>query len=815
MVWLLGTSLAAPLLAAGPTNALLFVTQVPIPADFTTIGSTFGNHLPSLDSCGRGGDLYIRYPDGHVRNLTRAAGYGQDGVQATNGIAVRQPAVHWSGNKAVFSMVVGAPRYQFDYAADTGCWQLYEITNFLDPAATPVITKVPNQPANYNNIAPVYGTDDRIIFTSDRPRNGAAHLYPQLDEYEEAPTVTGLWSLLPATGDLFPLNHTPSGAFSPLIDNAGRVVFVRWDHLQRDQQADTDVEYGTPIYGTFNWSDESAQSVATTNQDEVFPEPRGVRTDLLAGTGLVGHTFNQFFPWQINQDGTAEETVNHVGRHELGGSYANAALDNDPNLQDLYYFGDKYNTNTIGNFLEIREDPNQPGLFYGVDAPEFGTHAAGQIVSLTGGTNVNAAYMQIAYLTPRSTREPAPSPTDVPPDHTGFYRNPLRTTDGFLIAAHTSNPLDESGSPSDEFPTTAYDFRLKILNFTNGYYAPGALLTAGLTNRAAYWTPDILVTQTNGLWELDPVEVVARARPVPTQSSIAGPELAAFAAANVAVSGFQDYLRTHELALIVSRDVTTRDHADRLQPFNLRIAGTDHQTLGADGKIYEVASLQLFQADQLRSLNYGNADSPREGRRVLAQYLHDPAVDNPVFSNSPIASVQLGPDGSLAALVPARRAMTWQLTDTNGTGVVRERYWLTFQPGEIRTCTSCHGINETDQAGHPTPTNSPMALVSLLNYWKTNTALQPAVITDPGIQHFQISFVRRPAESGVTYHVQAANDLVNWQDIASYAGTNIFLSAQAVEIGRMGTPNEQVTVRDTTAMAGNSNRYLRVRVTRP
>jgi hypothetical protein len=37
----------------------------------------------------------------------------------------------------------------------------------------------------------MYGSDDRIIFTSDRPRNGKRHLYPQLDEYETAPTNTG------------------------------------------------------------------------------------------------------------------------------------------------------------------------------------------------------------------------------------------------------------------------------------------------------------------------------------------------------------------------------------------------------------------------------------------------------------------------------------------------------------------------------------------------------------------------------------------------------------------------------------------------
>src|SRR6266404_3573504 len=211
---------------AGPTNSILFVTQVTVPADFATIGSVFGNQRPTPDGCGRGGDLYARYPDGTLKNLTRAAGYGLWGAQDTNGIAVRQPCVHWSGQKAVFSMVVGAPRRQFDYSS-VSYWQLYEITNFTDPKATPVITKVANQPTNFNNVAPIYGSDDRMIFASDRPRNGQMQLYPQLDEYEEAPTVTGLWSLQPTNGDLFLINHTPSGAFSPLIDQAGRIVFVR------------------------------------------------------------------------------------------------------------------------------------------------------------------------------------------------------------------------------------------------------------------------------------------------------------------------------------------------------------------------------------------------------------------------------------------------------------------------------------------------------------------------------------------------------------------------------------------------------------
>jgi hypothetical protein len=801
-------------LQAGPTNSILFVTQVPIPGDFTSIASTFGNHRATLDSCGRGGDLYVLYPDGTTKNLTRAAGFGQWGSQSTNGIAVRQPCVHWSGKKAVFSMVVGAPRFQYDYAS-VNYWQLYEITNFTDAATVPIITKVPNQPTNYNNVSPIYGTDDRILFTSDRPRNGRRNLYPQLDEYEEAPTVTGLWSLQPETGDLFLLNHTPSGAFSPLLDSAGRVIFVRWDHLQRDQQADTDAENGTVVYGAFNWSDESTNSVTTTNLTELFPEPRGGRNDLLAGTGLTGHTFNQFFPWQINEDGTEEETLNHVGRHEIGGSYLNAAFTNDPNVQDLYYFGNHFNTNTIENFLQIREDPRTPGLFYGVEAPEFGTHAAGQLVSITGGINVNAASMRISYLTPLATRYLASSTNNVPVDHTGFYRNPVMTTDGYFIASHTAWALADNNGGSTAFPGSKYDFRLKFLQSSNGFYLPGGLLTAGLTNRASYWTPDVLVTQTNLLWELDPVEVVARLRPTRLESQVAAPERTAFAAAAVDLDGFQKYLRAHELALIVSRDVTTRDHGDRQQPFNLRVAGTNHQTIGASGKIYDVAWMQLFQADQLRGLNHGNSGNPGNGRRVIAQYLHDPAVDNPEAPGSLIGSVRIASDGSQVAIVPARRAMTWQLADTNGVGVVRERYWLTFAPGEIRTCTSCHGINQTSQANGPTPTNTPLALVQLLQYWKTNTTVRPSVATSQGTNYAQLTFVRRPAELGVTYHIQASTNLDEWSDIASYAGSNIVLSPLAMEVSRIGSTNQSVTVRDLSGLNSEVSRFFRLSVTRP
>ena len=62
-------------------------------------------------------------------------------------------------------MVVGAAKAQYDYAT-VSYWHLYETTNFTDPASVAIITKVPNQPTNFNSVAPIYGTDDHIIFAS-------------------------------------------------------------------------------------------------------------------------------------------------------------------------------------------------------------------------------------------------------------------------------------------------------------------------------------------------------------------------------------------------------------------------------------------------------------------------------------------------------------------------------------------------------------------------------------------------------------------------------------------------------------------------
>lgn len=715
---MLSTSALAPALpAAAQTlpNPVLFVTQFPVPADFATIGSVFANHEASMSQVGRGGDLYIRYPDGTLRNLTGEAGFGvPSGFQGVGAIAVRDPAVHWSGTRAVFSMVVGAPTQQGEFGEFY--WQLYEVTG-LAQGQTATITKVANQPPDYNNVQPAYASDDDIIFVCDRPRNGARHLYPQHDEYESTETPTGLWRLEPATGTLTLLQHSPSGSFTPIVDSYGRIVFTRWDHLQRDQQADADnadQANGVPLrFGTFNYASEAANAAVLASRAEVFPEPRVPPP----GSVLASHEINHFFPWQLNQDGTEELTLGRLGRHELHRFFGRSRND-DANVVDFTdALSGRTNPNAIFNVLQVREDPTRPGRYLAIDAPEFATHASGQLVAFTSTPSTNPADIEVEHLTPASTSTFF-DPGTAPADFTGHYRNPLPLSDGQIIAAHDPESRESGNDGTRAAPLPRYRFRLKrLVTGAGGFLEPAGNLTSGIVKTISYWDPDTLVSYSGPLWELSPVEVIARPVPPATRAALAAPEQQAFALEGVSVASFRNFLAMNDLAVMLVRNATSRDALDEQQPYNLRVPGGT-QTLGAGGTVYDIAHMQIFQGDQVRGR--GGTATPAAGRRVLAQLLHDA---NAVQANGPNpggppASVPIASDGSAAAFVPTRRAMAWQSTAPDGTGVVRERYWITFQPGEIRACDGCHGANAVNQAGLPPPQNTPLALRQLLARWR-------------------------------------------------------------------------------------------------
>lgn len=680
----------SPAAAEGPIpNPILFVAQVPTPGDpFASRLSTFANHIPNLGSVPRGGDLMIRYPNGSLRNLTKEAGFGMEGLQTANAIAVREPTVHWSGSKAVFSMLVGAAPKQFE--SPKSVWQLYEVKGLAAGDAA-VITKLASQPQGYNNVSPLYASDDRILFTSDRPMGGSAHLYPHLDEYESTPTISGIYSLNTSSGELKLLNHTPSGAFTPIIDSFGRLIFTRWDHLQRDQQAEGDT------YQPKNYASELANA-EKLQQSETFPESRNGMSS--AYGPVTGFTTNLFTPWQMNQDGTGELTLNHIGRQELAYlGYVGKTFINDPSLRDGSndppLFQNRKQIREDGGIFHVREDPADPGIYFGIYAREFGALTTDQIVRFNGSPSLNAEQMVFSDATPANQSG-------------GRFRNPLPMSSGHMVATYTISPVVREG----------IDLRLYTMARNgDGTLAVGQPLTPGIHKTISWWSPDAKLSFSGNLWEIEAVEVVARQRPAATSSTTDPVEKAVLAEEQVDESSLRAWMIENNLSLIVTRNQTSRDRGDKQQPFNLEVPG-GATTVGNMGSVYKIQHYQILQGNQIRSY-----DSFNKGRRTIAQPIS--GAMNPQNPGGPAGSVRIAADGSTAAFVPSNRALTWQTTDSAGEPIVRERVWVTLQPGEIRTCAGCHGENSKNQAGHGAPVNKPEALREILRYWKQRQDSQP------------------------------------------------------------------------------------------
>ncbi len=296
-------------------------------------------------------------------------------------------------------------------------------------------------------------------------------------------------------------------------------------------------------------------------------------------------------------------------------------------------------------------------------------------------------------------------------------------------------------------------------------YTTNEYITSGLTNFSVYYVGGQLVTNSSLFWEVQGAEVVARAMPTNhSTASVSAVEAGVFTEEGVPVRDFQSWLRSNDLALVISRNVTARDRADREQPFNLRVPG-GVQTLATNtgvgstnnGKIYDITYIQFLQADQLRGLTQGGTNAV-PGRRVLATPMHDFAATNfNVPITNPIAgATRIHLDGSQATLVPARRAMTHQTVDNSGAQAVRERYWITYQPGEIRTCAVCHGLNTADQANRPLATNAPAALRSLLRRWKDQTGYAKILSSTPTNGGFRLNVSGGTARTNV---LEATTDL--------------------------------------------------------
>jgi len=724
---------------AAPTASypIMFVTSVP-GQGFQHQLNTFSNHGTGREDAIAGGDLYVRYPDGTLRNLTKEAGWGvaSGGVQGgAKAISVRQPTMHWDGKKALFSMLVGGPTMR--YELPNRKWQIYEVTG-LGQGETVAITKVANQP-NYNNISPIYGSDDNILFISDAPLFGMATVYPQLDEYESAYTNTGIWKLTVATGKVTQLQHAPSGVFDLFLDSFGRILFTKWDHLTRDQQADGDRFFGG-VAGSVDYATETSttpfKSPQTDANGKLIADARGVLYEQFPGarvnqdpTKIANESlqgYNQFFIWQVNQDGTNEETINHVGRHEMLGSYQGPTFNDDPNLSDSLGLSNILNavmrgtTRGDAGYFQLREDINNPGVYMGTYSAEFARQASGRIMEFKMPPGMNPEALQVKDYTNATLDADPYGAAAALATMTGHYRSPLRLSTGEILVSHTPNYMVNGGGGS------TYKFQLKLLKknpFGTDMIA-GASLTGGIVKDIRYWTDLATPVQYVGpLNEHDAIEIRPRPRPAVATSPTPDIEKQVLADEGVNEAELKAWLQSKGLALIVSRNVTMRDRADVTQPYNLQVKQANG-TVGASnivksGKVYDINALQIFQGDLTRG--YGNGQ--KAGRRVYTRPVHNnaqtPTIEQWYNTTPTNGATILGSDGSMAAFVPAGRALTWQLVSPAGKPVVREKVWVNFAAGEIRVCASCHGLNKQTANGLAEPVNPPNALRDLVRLWKT------------------------------------------------------------------------------------------------
>ena len=846
-----------PLLSAvssAPAQSLpiVFVTQVPPAASAAaTVTSIGNNHLPSAASAPRGGDLMIRYPDGSIRYLTREAGFGSTGTEQSGGaIAVRDPHIHWSGQRILFSMVInGSSAYP-----DADRWQLYEATGFQQ-GETLQITRVPNQPAGFNNVQPCYAPDDRIIYVSDRTLDGTTATYPATDEKGQGLINTGLWSLHPQTGDLMHMEHSPSGSFDPVVDSYGRVLFTRWDHLQRDEIAATS--------SGFDYSSEAANATFQPGvYSESFPET------LNASGPDLGLRFDLFMPWTVNPDGTDLVTLNHVGRQEISPSAMRSRA--DANLVDLTPPTGS-SVIRVGSLMHLTEHPVIKGRLFGTDAV-MNRLSAGRIVTvLSGAPTTNPSNMLIRLTTGN-----------------GILRDPAVTTDGKLLASVATGPnlggvsyngggatpvgapIDPNGSLAvgNPFvvrvsvqPATVFGLGANTFQFNASPLVSLPAVTVTVTNQAH----EITQTFSGPLWQLQPVEVRPTVRPVSAISKMDTPEQEMFISAGVSPLAFKSWLRDSDLALMTVRNVTQRDGADHQQPTNLEVPEGVSSVKADGGPSYQVKALQILQGKYLRGYP-GNT-----GRRIKATTVSAvPGITQPP-AGLPGGSTAVAADGSVAALVPATRATSWQLIQPNGAPVVRERYWLSFQAGEIRSCTSCHGVNTTDQLGRAAASNPPAALRSLLESVKqsapqisesstyrilteaalgvplnaledddadgTSNLVEWAMGSSPiaaadkpvkpltvstmssGNQRFAgISFSRTAGETHSLVILEGSSNLRDWRSLANLQGTAAagtvtgdpgYLISRTLNAGGK---SEMVTLTSTIPTSASPDRYFRLRV---
>ena len=413
------------------------------------------------------------------------------------------------------------------------------------------------------------------------------------------------------------------------------MIFTRWDHLQRDQQADADVD-GDGLRHVRLRRRESANAARLNQRVEVFPEPRSSRTDLLAGTNLEGTEHQPLLP-------VGDQRRRHRGGDAQSHRPSRAARLLQPQHQRRRT-RHRVHRRRPQRPDEPERDPESLPAPRGSDARRAATSAPTRRSSRRTPRDRSSAssrsrrargsdpgHVRHRTLDARCTRG----------DAGGGSQRPLSRSAAAVgrDAARGPHRRDARGPQRRHAraTTSRYAFRIKTLAQQNGTYVAGdAAHVRASRPRSRYWDPDVLVSWSGTLWELNPVEVRARPRPRPAcvaARGARGADLPRRRRRSGALPQRPRRAQPRPRRQPQRHRARRRRQAAAVQPARGTPAASSDDRATANGKIYDVALLQFFQADQLRGI--GGTASPRAGRRVLARAMHDPAVKNPPTPTRP------------------------------------------------------------------------------------------------------------------------------------------------------------------------------------
>ena len=199
--------------------------------------------------------------------------------------------------------------------------------------------------------------------------------------------------------------------------------------------------------------------------------------------------------------------------------------------------------------MHIQESPVTPGLYYGTEALEFGTHASGMILTVNAPPGTHPEQVVFTHITHPATRSATATPTA---NNTGLYRNPIPLTNGQVLVVHSSATDFDANIGTSTTPLSKYDFRLRLLTPSGSYFqgAATALTGAGISKSVTWWSPDVATSYSGLLWETYPIEVRVRTKPTtPTLNveTVNVIEQNLFTAAGVPVKDFSQFTQNRML----------------------------------------------------------------------------------------------------------------------------------------------------------------------------------------------------------------------------------------------------------------------------